>query len=482
MATADVSADNAMKVGLLPLYLELYDRRGKDRREPLVRFYNSIQAELEKRGAVVVPAEVCRLASEFDAAISAFEKADVDAIVTLHLAYSPSLESADALSRTKLPIVVLDTTPDFDFSPEQGPDAIMFNHGIHGVQDMCNLLIRRGKQFAIEVGHWQESDVLDRITNIVAGHRIARAMRTARVGRIGEAFQGMGDFSVPPAVLRNKIGMQVVPYEPSRTAGLLPAEADPEVSAEMEADAKRFAIRPGTEDGHRHSVRAGLAVRKWIQQENLTGITFNFLAFDGTYGFPTVPFLEASKAMSRGIGYAGEGDVLTSALVGSLATVYPETTFTEAFCPDWKNGSLFMSHMGEVNSDLLAGTPTLLVNPFVWSDIADPAVALGRLKGGDGCLVNCAPGPDDTFTLVIALGRMLDVPGEDKLEDTVHGWFEPQMNLPEFLKAYSQIGGTHHSAFSYGANAATLREFGLAMGWSVAVIGGSTTRHINRRA
>ena len=53
----------------------------------------------------------------------------------------------------------------------------------------------------------------------------------------------------------------------------------------------------------------------------------------------TMPFLEISKAMSRGIGYAGEGDLLTAALVGALLAAWPRTTFTEIFCADWKGGS-----------------------------------------------------------------------------------------------------------------------------------------------
>lgn len=38
-------------------------------------------------------------------------------------------------------IVVLDTTPTFDYSPAQHPNELLYNHGIHGVQDMCNLLV-----------------------------------------------------------------------------------------------------------------------------------------------------------------------------------------------------------------------------------------------------------------------------------------------------------------------------------------------------
>ena len=49
-----------------------------------------------------------------------------------------------------------------------------------------------------------------------------------------------------------------------------------------------------------------------------------------------MPFLEIEKQMVRGIGYAGEGDVLTAALSAALASGFEETSFTEMFCPDWK--------------------------------------------------------------------------------------------------------------------------------------------------
>ena len=43
-----------------------------------------------------------------------FNDADVDAVITQHLAYSPSLESIDALMTIKAPLIVFDTTPDYD--------------------------------------------------------------------------------------------------------------------------------------------------------------------------------------------------------------------------------------------------------------------------------------------------------------------------------------------------------------------------------
>src|SRR5690606_33566174 len=106
------------------------------------------------------------------------------------------------------------------------------------------------------------------------------------------------------------------------------------------------------EDVHRRSVRSGLALRKCLADGNYTAFSMNFLEFQSADGpMDTVPFLEISKAMARGYGYAGEGDVLTASLMGALNKAFGKTTFTEIFCPDWEGDALFLSHMGEVNPE-----------------------------------------------------------------------------------------------------------------------------------
>lgn len=210
-------------------------------------------------------------------------------------------------------------------------------------------------------------------------------------------------------------------------------------------------------------------MRRWVEQQNLTAFTMNFLAFDGQ-SMPCVPFLEASKALARRVGYAGEGDVLTAGLVGALASVYPGTTFTEIFCPDWESNRIFVSHMGEFNLTLSAEKPVLVQTPFPWTDADDPVVAFGRFRGGKAVLVNLAPGPDDEFGLVVAPVTMVDVQGEDKQAESVHGWFEPPSPVADFLEEYSRVGGTHHSALVYGELAEDIARFGHLMGWDVTVL------------
>lgn len=459
------------KIGLLPLYIELYDKIAGQIRPGMEKFYREIAGALEKKGSKVFTAPVCRVKKEFKSAIADFERKEVDALVTLHLAYSPSLESADALAATDLPVIVLDTTPTYDFGPGQDPDEIMYNHGIHGVQDMCNLLIRNGKQFKIEAGHWQKSDVISRVTGLVRSAKTARAMRKARVGRIGRPFAGMGDFAVSPKELKNTIGVETVACNTAEIRKYLAQISEKEIRSEMADDRKRFKIGKFTEESHRRTARVSLAVRRWIERNGLTAFTVNFLEINRASGIAVVPFLEASKAMARGSGYAGEGDVLTASLVGALADVYRDVSFVEMFCPDWKGNTIFLSHMGEVNPDLIEGGKARLIEmDYKFSEAQNPIKAVGCLRGGRAVFVNLAPCGGGKYRLIIAPVTMIGENGKSGFADSVRGWFRPEMCVADFLEAYSIAGGTHHAALVYGNFADEIAGFGGFMGWEVAVI------------
>ena len=124
-----------MKIGLLPFYLALYDNFRPERSDEIRAFAGKISKALEAKGFEVVSSPACRLKNEFHEAIKLFEKSGCEVIATLHLAYSPSLESYEALVNTNLPIIVIDTTDTEDFSDNGSPKNISYCHGIHGVMD-----------------------------------------------------------------------------------------------------------------------------------------------------------------------------------------------------------------------------------------------------------------------------------------------------------------------------------------------------------
>lgn len=454
-----------LKIGLLLLYIELYDKTVPEMRTRIEDFSNIIEKEFKKRDVTVVKSKICRVADEFRNAIKLFESKNVDAIVTLHLAYSPSLESVDILSCTTIPLIVLDTTPEYEFGKDVDPEEILYNHAIHGVQDFCSMLKQKGKDFFIEAGHWKKSDVIERVIKKVKASYLAKKMSAMRIGSIEGPFKSMGDFYVDPETLRETIGIETISVLSKDLSNLIPDADDVEVKKEIEDDKKYFDTGKLSSSTHLDTARIGIAVRRWIKNQNLGGFTMNFTRIGKDSGFQTLPFLEAGKAMVRGLGYAGEGDVLTAALVGTLLSVYPETSFVEMFCPDWKNNRIFLSHMGEVNISLISGKPRLIEKDIPFLDVGNPAIAVGQLKKGKAIYINLTPSME-SYNLILSQVEIVEV-NNSKMADTISGWFVPPISINDYLAEFSRLGGTHHSALVYNENEDVVSDFGQIMEWKV---------------
>ncbi len=461
------NSNNNLKAALLPLYIELYDTHISSARARMESFLQEVTDKLELNGITILKLPICRVKEEFDKAVKKAEVEGVHAIITLHLAYSPSLESVNALAKTNLPIIVMDTTPTFNFSSMQSPDEILYNHGIHGVQDMCNLLTRNNKHYSIEVGHMDNSNIVKRITRRVMSAKMVSVLRNSRTGRIGSSFKGMGDFVVKPEVVSESIGTTVVEAEPLDLEKYLPDENDSMVEEELKNDYINFDVDEIDSSVHRHSVRNGLALRRWIEEEKLNAFSINFMEISQGKGLSIMPFLEISKLLSKGIGYAGEGDVITASVVSALFSVFKDVTFTEMFCPDWENGAVFMTHMGEMNIAVSSKKPKLSVMPWRFSNSNDTMFATACFKEGKAVLVNLAPTGDNSFSLILSPVTMLPEDDNTPFTNKVRGWMKPDMPLPEFLKRYTQLAGTHHSVLVYTEDIDIIAEFGNIMGWNV---------------
>ena len=182
-----------------------------------------------------------------------------------------------------------------------------------------------------------------------------------------------------------------------------------------------------------------------------------------------MPFIEACKALERGTGYAGEGDGLTAAFTGALLSAYPETSFVEIFCPDWKNGTLFLSHMGEMNYRIADDRPVITRAGVNFTGGSQPYVGYSRMKSGKGVYVNISRGPDD-YELLLASCEM-QASGPDRFGGSMRGWMKPErLSTAGFLEALSRNGATHHSSFVYGATVEELEFFGRLLSMKTVTI------------
>lgn len=459
-----------IKIGFLPLYIKLYDDCGfvvRPRTEP---FYEKLAVALEGEGFDVVRSPFCSVKSEFEAAVAKFEAEGCDVIVTWHAAYSPSLECIEALTKTALPIVVLDTTETYDFSALQDPGEMNYCHGIHGVMDMTNMLRRAGKAYAIAAGHFPTDDVIERAAGYVRAAAGAASLRGTKVGTIGGSFDGMGDFLISDEELKDVFGVEAV-YSDGRELERYRREVtDEEIEREIEFDAEHYdAIEEIDEECHRKTVRNCLAVRRWIKEKDLSAFTVNFREIRPEAGLEIMPFMECCKAMARGTGYAGEGDVLTASITGALMRGFGDATFVEIFCPDWKGDTLYLSHMGEYNPNLTEGRDEMKKISFIFGEADDPVVVYGCYKAGDAIFTNVFKDEDGKYTMLISPVTM-EHNFDDNFVGSVRGWMRPPVNVGVFLERISRCGVTHHSSLIYDATVEELEFFAKVIGLRTVVV------------
>lgn len=458
------------KIGLLPLYVALYDESSPELRPIVEEFRKEIVTLLQNQGNQVLCSKICCVEKDFKQSIELFEKEEVDVIVSLHLAYSPSLESCYELAKTKLPIIMLDTTQDYLFDISVDSAKLMTNHGIHGVQDLSCMLKRLGKEYSIYAGHYKNSNVIKNVSDAVKSIASAKHLKTGvKVGMIGKKFQGMGDFVVSDKELKD-FGITKVYCDENELFNNCNTIKEEDIKKEFEKDKSICEMDNISYDFYKNTERVGLAVRKWIQENNIDGFSMNFESAGEMKGFSTMPFSEASKAMANGKGYAGEGDILTAGVCSALIKEFPKTSFCEMFCPDWQNGTIFISHMGEFNLALLDNVH-MIEKDFIFAKGFNPTCMMGHAKGGKACYLNISPNANGSFDMILSNVEMVSLPKSiGSFDNAISGWFKPNTNLEEFLAKFSELGGTHHSILVYDVDANILKHFAKTLGLNYYII------------
>ena len=206
-------------------------------------------------------------------------------------------------------------------------------------------------------------------------------------------------------------------------------------------------------------------MRKWIEAEKLDAFSMNFMGVNAETGIQSVPFLEACKAMDRGIGYAGEGDAMDAAVMGAIYHAYEDASFVEIFCPDWKNNMIFISHMGEMNYKLSNMKPQLRNASCNYTSAKSPVVAYARFRGGNAVYANICR-DENGYCMVIAPVEMVDVK-EDNFPSSMRGWMKPSVSVARFLEFLSENAATHHSILVYDASVEEISHFGKLLGMRI---------------
>lgn len=418
----------------------------------------TILPALQARAEVVFERAVYRRA-EVEAAVAALVAAEVDVIVVVCLTYSPSQIALPALQRAGVPLVIWNTQELWEVGEGFSGAEMVDNHGVHGTQDLANVLLRSRVPFQYVTSHLR--DGLTELEDCLVAAAAARRLRRARLGLLGYPFPGMGDFALDTTHLAATLGCESVRLPLGEYLQRAADLAQPSVDELVGEYRQSYAV---AEDVTSHELaataRMELALRGLVQDYRLDAFTYQFMAFGEEERTLTTPFVAASRLMAEGIGFGGEGDLVGAAGNALLGWLQPPATFAEMFTVDFGGNSVLLSHMGEANAAMARRdrpVPLVARSAPITRTRERQLALLISLEPGPATFCALTLGPEHRWRLVVAPMEVLDFGPLASLESP-HWKLAPTEDVRQFLTGYAEAGGPHHGAVCRGDARPRLRR------------------------
>lgn len=452
-----------LKAAFAPLYLQLYDEVVPKLRYqimPMVKHVKNMMQEM----ADVYELPVITSRDDVRRLSQVCMDVDVDAIVLLHMAYSPSLLVADALKELNKPLLLIDTTCDAGFE-DINESYLLKNHGIHGVMDLAAVLRAKGVQYRICAGYYKDTGFVDSLSREMRILHAGSCFMRQTLGITGTPFAMMGDFAVGNAYLENKFKHRILEISEDMILAEMRHISDKDIDHAYVEETMKNQF-DGDAVSLKYNIKEYLAMQNIFSQNSVSAYTMNFNDFDQT----PVPFYAINKFLSQGMGYAGEGDLITASLGMPLNLLSKKATFTEFFCPDWKHDLILMSHMGEADLRFAKkGAAVELVEKTALGKNMPSYYFKFKAEPMEMTFVTWRQNPDGEAGLLCGVvdcidHRIYDIMGVPQFV------IRTKSSIRDFLLTYSVHGGGHHIYVAEGCIEDDLAAFCEVVGVDLCII------------
>lgn len=433
--------------------VELYEQLAPGLRSQREQWLRSAVLPALASGADVHFCRAVNRREDVDAAVAEYETAGVDALLVVFLTYAPSHIILPALQRSRLPVVIWNTQELWAVDEQFDTEKLMRNHGVHGTQDLSNVLLRSGLPFHYVTSHLNDPRGLQELMDFFHAAAAVRRLRSCRLGLMGYPFPGMGDIVVDLTRLAATLGCSCASLSVDQynaRAAAAPAAAVEQLKSDYRC---RYNVALDINDADLDAAaRAELSLRSIVADQRIDALSFQFLALGEDERTVTLPFVAVSRMMADGIGFAGEGDIIGAAGTWFLHRLCGLASFSEIFTVDFAGNSLLLSHMGEANVAMARRDRKVLLvarpQPIIQTRGRQLALVTS-FEPGPATLCALALGPHSRWRLIVSRLELEDFGPLTSLP-VPHCKVKNHTDVRDWLTAYARAGGPHHHAICVG--------------------------------
>jgi len=455
-----------IRIGILPGMADLYNRLFPELSRLIKDQLNQLPENLKINDIDYFISDIVCTKKQVEAEYKNLITENVDLIIVALAPYCPSGVLTPTLIKSDLPLLIWPIQNMFRLEPEKYDlTAIMLNHGVHGVQDLANVLRRSNRDYGVIHGHWRQKDFAREILCWAQAAKAVCAMKKSNPIQIGGHFEDMLDLQIGSEQCIRKIGMKHKTIPMDEFYKIWTSAQQEQIRQCTKSYNSIFEISSKIEnDMLEKAARGEVALRTIIENNNSAALGLNFLELCNDSRIAEPLHVAGSVLMNEGLGYAGEGDWVTAGFIYAMQQAFGVASFSEIFSVGYDDNRLVLKHWGEGNFALARLKPKLSLSEFNDKQPIKFAVVDFEFAPGEATLANFNSTPDGTGQIISIVGSVT----EDSLPkaDGPRAVFKPNgEDVRKILTDFTYKGGSHHLALISGNGKNVLEKMCKLAGW-----------------
>lgn len=346
-------------------------------------------------------------------------------------------------------------------------DFMNLNQSAHGDREFGHILTRMRVPRKVVVGHWQNTEVIERIAIWLRAASGWHDWQGAKYVRFGDNMRQVSVTEGDKVSAEMQFGYSVNGYGVGDLVSVINQTEEKSITELIQEYEESYAIDASLRKGGsshsslREAAKIELGISHFLVNGGFHGYTDTF---EDLHGLKQLPGLPSQRMMARGYGFGAEGDWKTAALVRAMKVMASGLPGGNSFMEDYTyhfdpaNQLVLGAHMLEICPSIANARPTCEIHPLGIGGKADPV----RL------VFNAGPGPalnaslvdlGDRFRLIVNKVMAVEPPHPLPKLPVARALWKPMPDMATGCAAWIYAGGAHHTCYSQNLSVECLQDF-----------------------
>ena len=468
-----------VRIGLFGIGLDTYWDQFDGLLDNLKKYQAQIKGKIESFGTVVIDAGMVDNPEKAREAAHFLITNDVEIVFLYISTYALSSTVLPVAQKLKIPFILLNLQPvaqlDYEKFNALGDRGKMTGVWLEhcqacSVPEIASVFNRGGVQYNIVSGFLTDEAAWIEIKEWVDAVRVATAMKSHRMGILGNYYGGMLDVYTDLTRQSATFGTHFEILEMCELKKMRDAITDEQINYKITEFESAFEVSPECEPAEiERAACTSAALDKLVNKHNLGSLSYYYEGQPGNEYENIVTSVIAGNTLLTGknIPVAGECEVKNAHAMKIMTEFGVGGSFSEFYLMDFTDDVVYLGHDGPAHFAIAEGPVKLVPLPVYHGKPGKGLSIQMTVKHGPVTLLSVVEGKDGVF-LLVAEGE--SVPGPVLQIGNTNSRYRFSTGAKDFINRWSKQGPAHHCAIGVGHISGKIEKLGQILNLEVVKI------------